>query len=189
MIFVFHDAKDAERFYRVLPQRLSKYGIEMHAEKSQLVPSGNRAAAKAYAKGERLPVYRFLGFTCYWDLSRNRKFWRLKVKSRGDRKRAKLKGLRKFLRDNLNTPDTPKVLERVKSGVRGWANYHAVSDNQRQVSSFIDESRRMLFQWFNRRGSKKAWTWDRFEKLLVRISYPHVPRSVILYSTSNRAKA
>jgi hypothetical protein len=60
MVFVFHDAADAEKFYRVLPKRLSKYGIEMHSEKSQLLPSGNRAAARANAKGERIPVYHLL---------------------------------------------------------------------------------------------------------------------------------
>lgn len=188
MVFVFCEMSDAERFYRVLPQRLSKWGIAMHEDKSQLLPSGNRAAARAHARGERIPVYRFLGFTCYWDQSRNKRCWRLKVKSRGDRKRAKLNGLRQYLRENLNTPDTPKVLERVKAGVRGWANYHAVSDNQMQVSSFIDESKRILFRWFNRRGGKKPWTWERHARLLERIDYPKVPLIKSLFPTPNRAK-
>jgi group II intron reverse transcriptase/maturase len=186
--FIFHDIVDAERFYRVLPQRLLKYGIEMHTEKSQIIPSGNRAVARIHAKGERMPIYRFLGFTCYWGLSRNKRCWRLKLKSRSDRKRAKLKGLRKFLRNNLNTPNTPKVLAQVTSAVRGWARYHAVSDNQRHVSSFIDESKKILFQWFNRRGSKRPWTWTRYARLLTRINYPTVPRLVILYPTPNQVK-
>ena len=189
MCFVFHDKSDAERFYRVLPQRLSKYGITMHEKKSQLLPSGNKAAARAHARGERIPVYRFLGFTCYWGQSRSKRCWRLKLKSRSDRKRAKLKGLRQLLRAHLNTPDTPKVLDRVKAGVRGWVNYHAVSDNQKQVSSFIYESKRILFQWFNRRGGKKPWTWERYAKLLERIDYPEVPKIVSLFPTPNQAQA
>ena len=189
IVFVFHDASDAERFYRVLPKRLSKYGLTIHEEKSRLLPSGHKAAARAHARGEKLPVYKFLGFTCYWGQSVSKKCWRLKVKSRGDRKRAKLKGLRQFLRDHLNTPDTPMVLNRVKAGVRGWANYHAVSDNQRQVRSFIDESKRILFQWFNRRGGRKPWTWKRHERLLDRINYPKVPNVTSLFPTPNQAKA
>jgi RNA-directed DNA polymerase len=161
MVFVFHDASDAEKFYRVLPKRLFKYGIEMHREKSRLLPSGNKAAARAHAHGERIPVYTFVGFTCYWALSQQKTFWRLKVKSRSDRKRAKLKGMRQYLHANLAAKDTPLILKRIKASVRGWVNYHSVSDNQRQVSSFIHISRQILFRWFNRRGGKKPWTWRR----------------------------
>ena len=189
MVFVFQHASQAERFYNVLERRLNKYGLQMHEGKSRVLPSGNRAAARAHSAGKRIPAYKFVGFTWYWGLSVSGKCWRLKAKSRGDRKRAKLSGLRKFLRENLNTPDTPRLISQVKATVRGWARYHAVSDNQRQVSSFIDESQRILFQWFNRRGGRKKWTWNRFGQLLKRVNYPNVPPLVTLYPTSNRAKA
>ncbi len=175
--------------YLVLGKRLSKYGLELHEDKSRLLPSGTRAATRAHAAGTRIPTYKFLGFTCYWGLSTSGKFWRLKVKSRGDRKRAKLVGLRKFLQENRNTPNTPLLIERVKSAVRGWVNYHAVSDNQRQVSSFIHESKRILFKWFNRRGGKKKWNWERFARLLGRVNYPTIPPAKSLFPTSNQAKA
>lgn len=189
MVFVFHDVSDAEKFYRVLPKRLLKYGIEMHDEKSQILPSGHKAAARAHARSEQIPVYKFVGFTCYWALSRKRTRWRLMVKSRGDRKRASLKGLRELLHKNRNTPNTAKLLERVKAGVRGWVNFHNVSDNQRQVSSFIQETHRILFEWFNRRGGKKPWTWTRLKRLLARINYPTIPPVVSLFPILKRAKA
>jgi group II intron reverse transcriptase/maturase len=189
MCFVFQFYSQAERFYQVLGKRLSKYGLELHEDKSRLLPSGNRAAARAHAAGTRIPTYKFLGFTCYWGLSASGKFWRLKVKSRSDRKRAKLVGLRKFLKENRNTPSTPLLIERVKSVVRGWINYHAVSDNHRQVNSFIRESRRILFKWFNRRGGKKRWNWERVTRLLDRVNYPTIPPLKSLFPTSNQAKA
>jgi len=189
MVFVFQYVSQAEKFFKVLGKRLSKYGLQMHEEKSRLLPSGTRAAARAHAAGERIPVYQFLGFTCYWGLSRDRKFWRLKVKSRSDRKSSKLRGLREYLRKRTNSPNTPLLLNQVKAVVRGWVNYHAVSDNQRQVSSFIYESKHILFKWFNRRGGNKKWNWGRFERLLERIDYPTVPPLVSLYPTPNRAKA
>jgi len=189
MCFVFQFYSQAERFYQVLGKRLSKYGLELHEDKSRLLPSGNRAATRAHAAGTRIPTYKFLGFTCYWGLSVSGKFWRLKVKSRGDRKRAKLVGLRKFLQENRNTPNTPLLIERVKSAVRGWINYHAVSDNRRQVSSFIYESKRIIFSWFNRRGGKKRWTWESVARLLDRVKYPSIPPLKSLFPTSNQAKA
>jgi hypothetical protein len=189
MVFVFQYASQAEKFYKVLGKRLRKYGLEMHEEKSHVIPSGSRAAARAHVAGKRIPVYKFVGFTCYWGLSLSGKFWRLKVKSRSDRKRAKLAGLRKYLKENRNTQNTPNLMARVKAVVRGWANYHAVSDNQRQVSSFIYESKHILFRWLNTRGGRKRWNWKRFVQLLERINYPTVPKLVSLYPTPNRAKA
>jgi len=189
MIFVFQHASQAEKFYNVLGKRLERFGLEMHKEKSRLIPSGSLAAARAHANGKRIPVYKFLGFTCYWGLSLSGKFWRLKVKSRSDRKRTKLSGLRKFLKENRNTSDTPMLMGRVKAVVRGWVNYHAVSDNQRQVSSFIYESKHILFKWFNSRGGQKRWNWKRFGQLLERINYPTVPQLITLYPTPNRANA
>lgn len=189
VVFVFEYASQAERFYKVLGKRLSKYGLEMHEEKSRLIPSGSRAAARAYAAGKRIPVYNFVGFTCYWALSRNGKLWRLKVKSRSDRKNAKLVSLRKFLKENRNTSNTPQLMSRVKAVVRGWVNYHAVSDNERQVRSFIYESKMILYKWFNSRGGRKKWNWDRLSRLLKRINYPTTFKLVSLYPTPNRAKA
>jgi group II intron reverse transcriptase/maturase len=186
MAFVFKSMTDAERFYRVLDKRLNKFGIELHKEKSQLLPAGTIAASRANAEGKRIPTFKFLGFTWYWGLARKKQFWRLKLKSRSDRKRAKLNGLREYLRDNLNTPDTAGTLRRVVAGVRGWVKYHAVSDNQRAVSSFIMVSSRIVFNWFNRRGRKHAMNWERFEKVLAAIGFPKVPHLVRLYPTPNR---
>jgi RNA-directed DNA polymerase len=56
--------------------------------------------------------------------------------------------------------------------VAGWINYHAISDNQRRVSSFIQESRKVLFRWINRKGGKKRMTWAAFDKLLKETKYP-----------------
>jgi len=187
MVFVFEKVFEAEAFYRVLDKRLGRYGIELHRDKSNLLPAGTKAAARAHAAGRRLPTFKFLGFTCYWSLARNGRFWRLKLKSRSDRKGAKLKGLRQFLRENRNTPNTPDVVARVVAGVRGWVNYHAVSDNQPTVSGFLDESKRILFHWFNRRGGKRRMTWSRYQRLLVKVKFPTVPRLTILYPTPKRA--
>ncbi len=186
MIFVFEKAADAERFFEVLPKRLAKFGLEMHVDKSQLIPSGNQAAQRALIRGKRLPTYKFLGFVCYWGKSRNGKFQRLKCKSRGDRLSKKLQGMRKFLWEE-RAGNTNYVLNRVIAIVRGWVNYHAISDNERQVNRFIYASKRILFKWFNRRGRKGCMNWSKFARLMDRIGYPKPPKVKSMFPPPKRA--
>jgi RNA-directed DNA polymerase len=170
MVFVFQRSEDAERFYKVLPKRLEKYGLKLHEDKSSLQKSGSKEAEAAEKRGERLPIYKFLGFVCYWGKSRNG-WWRLKYKSRADRFTGKLKGLRQYLRKSLNQ-DTKTTIVRVKRIVVGWVNYHSISDNQRRVRSFIQMSERALFRWVNRKGGQRKMNWMTFKELLKEIKYP-----------------
>ena len=170
MVFIFQKMEDAERFYKVLPKRLSKFGLELHLDKSQLVESGNKAAIRAERNEKRLGNYLFLGFMCYWGKAK-KGFWRLKFASRGDRFIAKLKGLRKYLWENRNSK-TSVVLDRVVRILRGWINYHGISDNQGRVWSFIHRCQRLLFSWFNHRGGKRRMNWKRFTHILKVINFP-----------------
>lgn len=171
MVFIFEKTRDAQRFYAVLGKRLNKYGLELHEEKSGIWPSGHQAMKRLDESGKKKPTYMFLGFTCYWGKAR-KGFWRLKYTSRRDRYGAKLKGLRKHLRANLTVKETDRFLESVIRGIKGWVNYHAISDNERRVSSFLYECKGLIYRWFNRRGSKDAISWDSLELRLRRLRYP-----------------
>ncbi len=144
--------------------------MKLHEDKSSLLKSGSKEAEAADNRGERLPTYKFLGFVCYWGKSRSGR-WRLKYKSRADRFTVKLKGLREYLRKSLNQK-TDVTIERVKKIVVGWVNYHAISDNQQRVSSFILMSKRVLFHWVNRKGGQRKMNWTTFGKLLKGMQYP-----------------
>jgi RNA-directed DNA polymerase len=170
MVFIFENQKDADRFYQVLPKRLARFGLELHEGKSSIIPSGRKAAEQANKRGEQLPIYKFLGFICYWGRSR-KGAWRLKYKSRGDRLAAKLKGLRSHLKDCLNE-DTHSVTKRVIRIIRGWINYHAISDNSYRVNTFIHRCRNILYWWRNRKGGQRRLTWERFDRLLKKFNYP-----------------
>lgn len=170
MVFTFESQKEAERFYSVLPKRLNKYGLEMHMDKSQLLPAGHVAALQAKQNGDRLPTFNFLGFTCYWGKTR-KGFWRLKYTSRRDRFAAKLKGLRNFLWKNLNT-NRVKTLQTVIRVVKGWINYHAISDNRRRVGQFMHRSRQIIYRWFNRKGGRHRMTWEKLSRILRAFNFP-----------------
>lgn len=172
MVFIFENYMDAKRFYNVLPKRLAKYGLEMHEDKSRLIRSGQNCAKYAHGKGERLPTYKFLGFTVYWGKARNGKWWRMKYKSRSDRLRVKLQGLKRYLRENRNDKGVKKTLTAVVWVVQGWLNYHAISDNQRSVSSFLRAVRYIIYQWLNRRGGRKLVSWQKVYQILDSVRFP-----------------
>ncbi len=74
------------------------------------------------------------------------------------------------------------VLRTVVRVVKGWINYHAISDNQRRVSSFRELARQILFAWFNRRGRKYPINWTRFAKVLDRVKFLKTWKVVSMFS-------
>lgn len=182
MVFVFEREDQAQRFFEVLPKRLTRYGLEMHEGKSSVIKAGRYHASKAAARGERLPTFKFLGFTAYWGKSTSGRTWRLKYRSRKDRFSATLRRLREFLWRYRNTQHLPWLLGRVFAVVRGWVNYHAISDNHHRVKAFILLAKRLLFKWMNRRGGRKRMTWDRYVRGLKRMNFPERYKTVSMIS-------
>lgn len=180
MVFVFEQAKEAKRFYEVLPKRLAKAGLEMHTGKSQVIPSGRIAAQKAHQRKERLPSFNFLGFTCYWGKAK-KGFWRLKLTSRKDRFAAKLKSMKLYLRENLTTRNTLGVIKTVIRVIRGWVNYHGVSDNKRRVGQFLERSKRIILNWLNRKGGKRRVTWDKLLRSLKALGFPKQWKTISMF--------
>ncbi|KJV70279.1 reverse transcriptase [Orientia tsutsugamushi] len=181
MVFVFEKETDAKRFYDVLPKRLNKYGLNINEAKSQMIKSGRDHAANLAKQGKKIASYNFLGFTCYWGKSRFGTTWRLKYTSRRDRFTEKLKGLRKYLRGQLNTQDKTQTLSQVIRVIRGWINYHGISDNKRRVSSFINQSKRAIYNWFNRMGGKRKVNWKRLTEILKRINFPKIGKIISMF--------
>ena len=179
MVFTFGCPVEAKRFYRVLPKRFAKFGLSLHEGKSQLIRAGNHAAQRANPRGERIPVFHFLGFTCYWGKVRAN-FWRLKFKSRRDRFASKLKGLRKFLWDNLNARDPRNVLHTAIAVIRGWINYHHISDNSHMVDAFRVECMRTIHR-FNRRGRRRPLRWDRFNQMMQGMGFPKMGKTTSMF--------
>lgn len=54
--------------------------------------------------------------------------------SRKDRLTAKLKSLRAYLWNNMSAKRTHIILKTVMRVVRGWINYHNISDNKHRVA-------------------------------------------------------
>lgn len=181
MVFIFENPEDAKRIFEVLNKRLNKYGLDLHEDKSSMLLSGRKAAQRAAKAGERIPTYKFLGFTCYWGKSR-KGYWRPKFKSRRDRFTATLKEVQAFLWRHLNVEDTDELLRSVIRKVKGWVNYHAISDNHRRVLSFLLQVKRIVFKWCNRRGGRRRITWEKLIIRLNRVGFPKTFKTISMFA-------
>jgi hypothetical protein len=99
IVLGFQQRTDAERFLQEWQERLRKFGLELHPDKTRLIEFGRIAAANREQRGEGKPeTFNFLGFThiCGWT----RKAGKFTVMRKTIRKRlsAKLKELKEELR-------------------------------------------------------------------------------------------
>ena len=64
LVVGFQHRADAERFLREFRERLAKFGLELHADKTRLIEFGRFAAENRKQRGEGKPeTFTFLGFT------------------------------------------------------------------------------------------------------------------------------
>src|SRR6516225_2311207 len=66
LVVGFQQRTDAERFLKEFRERLAKFGLELHPDKTRLIEFGRFAARDRKARGEEKPeTFTFLGFTHY----------------------------------------------------------------------------------------------------------------------------
>ena len=95
----FENHADAERFLQEWRERLQKFGLQLHPDKTRLIEFGRHATENRKQRGEGKPeVFNFLGFTHM--CGKTRKTGRFIVKRKTIRKRlsAKLSELKEELR-------------------------------------------------------------------------------------------
>src|SRR5579859_4101236 len=173
----FERESDAVRFLAELSERLEKFALSLHPDKTRLIEFGRHAADNRERRGLGKPeTFNFLGFTHICGRSRRGSFL-LHRKTRRDRMRVKLKALKGELRRRMHAsiPEQGRWLAQV---VRGYFAYHAVPTNARRLAAFRYHVT-VLWHRTLRRRSQKDWTdWERISRLVatylppVRILHP-----------------
>jgi group II intron reverse transcriptase/maturase len=164
----FQHEDDARRVMEVLPKRFEKYGLEIHPEKSRLLAFGKPASDKEVRRGDN--TFDFLGFTHYWARSRNGN-WVIKRKTARKKVRKTVQALWIWCRNNRHK-DLAKQHRILCSKLRGHYQYFGVRCNIRAMEAVLHHARRGWRFWLNRRSSKKALNWEKFEALLERMPLP-----------------
>ena len=163
----FQHEIDAVRFRTEQQQRLERFGLELHPDKTRLLRFGRFAETQRRERGQGRPeTFNFLGFTHVCGKARSGQFLLLRLTVK-DRMRAKLKAIREDLLRRRHLP-VPVQGGWLGSVVRGYFAYHAVPTNMQRLQSFRIEVTRSWFHALRRRSQRTRMTWERMHRLAER---------------------
>ena len=184
IVLGFQYQTDADRFREHLTERLQKFGLELHPDKTRRIEFGRFAALNRKKRGEGKPeTFGFLGFTHICGKTKNEKF-ALKRKTIAKRMAAKLKEIKQQLRTRMHDP-TALTGKWLQSVLQGYFNYHAVPGNLSRLCIFRNRVIR-LWRWaLRRRGQKRRPNWARMSRLAQR--WLPVPRALHPYPAARFA--
>jgi len=158
----FEHREEAERFLEQLRERLRKFGLELHPEKTRLIEFGRYATERREKRGEGKPeTFNFLGFTHICGTSHKTGYFTVQRRTIGKRMAAKLKDIRVKLRQRMHTSPatTGTWLAQV---VRGYFQYHAIPGNWARLKAFRNDVLRIWLQTLRRRSQRSCLSWQRF---------------------------
>jgi len=170
-VLCFGEKEDAERVLVELEERMSRYGLKLHPEKTKLVdfrpPSGGQ--------GKGAGSFNALGFCFYWGRTRKGRAV-VKLKTARDRLMRKIKATGEWLRDHRHDPVAEQHAQ-LSAKIRGHLQYYGVSFNSKALWNFVSEVTSRWWKWLRRRGDKTYWSWERMQSFLVTFPLPR-PRII-----------
>ena len=165
LVIGFEHEGDARRFLDAMRDRLGKFTLTLHPDKTRLIEFGRFAATDRNRRGLGKPeTFEFLGFTFICGLSRRGTF-QLQRKTRRDRMRAKLQDIKAELRRRMHHP-IPEQGKWLRQVATGHFAYYAVPTNSRSLSAFRHCVTDLWRRTLRRRSQKDGFTWERMAKLI-----------------------
>jgi RNA-directed DNA polymerase len=168
LVVGFESRAEAERFLEEFRERLARFGLELHAEKTRLIEFGRFAVQNRAQRGQGKPeTFTFLGFTHYCGKRwKDGAFivWRETAKKRMV---AKLRAIKTELKRRRHEP-VASVGAWLRTVVSGYYQYHAVPGNLHQLYRF---RWRLCWVWWralSRRGQRSRVPMDRLDRLMDR---------------------
>ena len=160
----FQHKRDAERYLRDVRERLARFGLSLHPDKTRLVEFGRFAAVNRLRRGVGKPAsFDFLGFTHYCARTRQGRF-RLGRKPAAKRVNRTLARIGERLRKRWHH-DIREVGAWLGRVYRGWLNYFAVPGSSRSLRAFRYRLKRLWMRALRRRSQRARFSWGRLERM------------------------
>ena len=157
-VCAFERQPEAERFYTMLGQRLGKFGLELSAEKTRVMPFSRQPPAPKTS-------FEFLGFEFRWDKDRAGK---AHVTRRTARKKLRnsLKRFTQWCRERRNLR-LGVLFARLKAKLRGSDHDDGVPGHVAGLKPCFSHALGMLKTWLNRRRQRRRDNWAGDHELLA----------------------
>jgi group II intron reverse transcriptase/maturase len=190
-VMSFEYQAEAERFLSALRERLAKFALELHPEKTRLIEFGRYAGARRAARGLGKPeTFNFLGFTHICGKTRQGRYSVVR-RTMAKRVRAKLQEVKAELERRLHQ-SIPEQGRWLGSVVVGHLRYYGVPLNFHSLRAFRNAVTRLWRQALSRRSQKGVIQWTRMHRLAVlwlppaRIYHPY-PRVRLAVRTRGKS--
>ena len=169
---------EAEQFWKELAERMAKFQLALHPEKTRLLEFGPFAAGNRKHRGLGKPeTFAFLGFTHICGRTSKGRFTVLRQTIR-KRLQAKLREVKTELRRRMHEP-IPEVGKWLKAVVGGHIRYYGVPGNRYALAHFRFTVGTYWHRTLVRRSQKGRVPWERMKRLFRRwlppahICHPH----------------
>src|SRR6266568_331724 len=158
----------ANVYLHYVNDRLAKFALSLHPEKTRLIEFGRYAAERRADRGKGKPeTFDFLGFTHYCSTKKDSADFQLGRKTQRKRMKAKLREIKETLRQHRHKPidEQGRWLATV---IKGYFAYFAVPTNTYLLSAFRYHISMKWFQSLRRRSQRHRLTWKRMTQLIDR---------------------
>lgn len=185
----FEHRQEAERFLSELRERLTKFGLELHPEKTRLIEFGRFAAQNRSDRGEGKPeTFHFLGFTHICGKTKGGRFEVLRQTMR-KKWQAKLTEVYQELRRRMHEaiPEQGRYLRAV---MQGHIQYYGVPGNRPAMNAFRFRLGWLWWKVLRRRSQKDNLPKERLARLVKRwLPYPYLSHPYSLEGLRVRPEA
>lgn len=151
-ICIFENARDAERFYKVLDKRLEKFKLTLSVEKTNIIDF----------RYIRKNSFEFLGFSFRWGKGLRKK---LKISTSKNKLKKSYRIFKTWIKENSRVKKK-YLFKKLNEKLRGYYNYYGINGNYKSIEQFHYFVEILLFKWMNRRSQKTSYNWIGFIEMI-----------------------
>ncbi len=164
----FRDQAEADQFRAERTERMKKFNLELHPEKTRLLEFGPFAIQNRQRRGEGKPeTFNFLGFTHICVKKSSNGMYTVLRQTIRKRLQTKLNEVRAELPRGMHEP-IPELGKWLPAVVRGHIRYYGVPMNQNALWTFRFQVGRLWHRALSRRSQNGRVLWDRMRRLVTR---------------------
>lgn len=181
-VFCFQYEEDAKAFYDEMIERLGKFNLEVAKEKTKLImldKERNEENEEDEEENDSDDSFDFLGFTHYVGKDKNGAK-RVKRKTSKKKYKASLLRCKEWIKQNRHMV-TSEFMKMIRVKLQGHIRYYGITDNRYAVSNFIDEVKKLIYKWLNKRSQCKSFNWEKYNMFLKRYPLPRAKTHVNIF--------